>query len=73
MIRNAPLLLAHQLEYEDDLAEFPRIGAATKDYLVLEYGITSEEELRTFAEGQPDEFEDIFGSPGSNLREALER
>ncbi|MGQ4557282.1 hypothetical protein [Halobellus sp. GM3] len=66
-------LKAHQLEYEDDLAELPRIGAATKDYLALEYGITSREELRTFAEDQPNEFDDIFGSPGSDLREALER
>ncbi|UWG49144.1 hypothetical protein HSRCO_3003 (plasmid) [Halanaeroarchaeum sp. HSR-CO] len=66
-------LEAHQLEYEDDLAELPRIGAATKDYLALEFGIASREKLRTFAEDQPNEFDDIFGSPGSDLREALER
>ena len=66
-------LEAYQLEYEDDLAELPRIGAATKDYLALEYEITSREELRTFTADQPDEFDDIFGSPGSDLREALER
>lgn len=66
-------LEAHQLEYEDDLAELPHIGAATKDYLAIEYEITSREELRAFVEGQPSEFDDIFGSPGSDLREALER
>lgn len=66
-------LKAHQLEYGNHLAELRRIGAATKDYLALEYGITSREELRTFAEDQPDEFDDIFVSPGSDLREALER
>jgi hypothetical protein len=61
----------NQLEYEDDLAQLPRIGAATKDYLALEYGITSKEELRTFAETQHDEFDEIFGSPGSELRAVL--
>jgi hypothetical protein len=66
-------LKAHQLEYEDDLAELPRIGAATKDYLALEYGITSRKELRTFAEDQPEEFDDIFGSPGSELKTTLKR
>ncbi|ELY35363.1 hypothetical protein [Natronorubrum tibetense] len=62
----------HQLEYEDDLAQLPHIGAATKDYLALEYGITSKEDLQTFAETQPDEFDEIFGSPGSELRTAFE-
>ncbi|MDL5363804.1 hypothetical protein [Halalkalicoccus sp. NIPERK01] len=64
-------LESHQLEYEDDLAQLPRIGAATKDYLALEYGITSKEGLRTFAAMQPDEFDEIFGCPGSTLRAAL--
>jgi hypothetical protein len=71
--RSHEWLEANQLEYEDDLAELPQIGAATKDYLALEYKITSREKLRTFAKDQPDEFDDIFGSPGSDLREALER
>lgn len=66
-------LEAHQLEYEDDLAELPRIGAATKDYLALEYGITSKGDLQTFAAEQPEEFDDIFGSPGSELKDALNR
>ncbi len=62
----------HQLEYEDDLAQLPHIGAATKDYLALEYGIASKEDLQTFAETQPDEFDEIIGSPGSELQTALE-
>ena len=65
-------LKSHQLKYEDDLAELPYIGASTKDYLALEYGITSREDLRAFVKEQPSEFEDVFGSPGNELREALE-
>lgn len=52
-------------------AQLPQIGPATKDYLALEYGITSREALRDFADEHPDEFDDIFCSPGSDLREAL--
>lgn len=65
-------LEANQLEYKDDLAELPHIGASTKDYLALEYDITSREDLRAFVIEQPGEFDDVFGSPGNDLREALE-
>jgi len=65
-------LETHQLEYKDDLAKLPQIGASTKDYLALEYEITSREELQTFVGDRPDEFDDIFGSLGSELRDALE-
>lgn len=65
-------LSAHALEYEEDLAQLPQIGLATQDYLVLAYGITTEEELRSFAEDSPDEFDSVFGSRGEKLRAVLE-
>jgi len=64
---------AHQLEYEGRSRRAPSNWCGDQGfYLALEYGITSREELQTFAAEQPEEFDDIFGSPGSDLRKALE-
>lgn len=64
-------LTEQQLEFEDDLAELPYIGAATKDYLALQYNITSIDGVRELSETQPDEFDAIFGEHGTELRDAL--
>ncbi|WP_254767385.1 hypothetical protein [Salinilacihabitans rarus] len=65
-------LADHELVYSDDLAALPQIGPATRDYLALDYEITTIEGLRDFATTNRDKFDDIFGDPGRELLTALE-
>ena len=65
-------LESHELDYQEDLARLPQIGPSTKDYFALEYGIMTREGLREFRDEHSDEFDDIFGALGEDLREALD-
>lgn len=51
----------NQLRFTDDLAQIKHIGPATKDYLELEYDISSRTELGQLATTEPTQFEAIFG------------
>ncbi|WP_302083580.1 hypothetical protein [Salinibaculum rarum] len=61
----------HAFTFADDLAEVPGVGPITKDYFALEYGITSFQDLRTFADENPDVIDDILGRYVDDFREAL--
>lgn len=61
----------HQLSFEDDLATVRQIGPATKDYLALEYDVTSFDGLHSFVDERPEEFENMFGELGEEVRDDL--
>ena len=70
--RSHKWLDSHQLDYKEDLTELNHIGPVTRDFLALEYGVTSREELREFEKKHSDEFDSVFGSYARDLREALD-
>lgn len=61
----------HELRFEDDLTTLPGIGPATKDYLALQYEITCVEDLTQFDRDRPTEFDAVFGTFASDLRDSL--
>jgi len=56
-----------ELVFDTDLTQFDHIGTSTKDYLRLEYGISSESDLVQFASDHTEKFEDIFGESAQEL------
>jgi hypothetical protein len=55
-------LSSHQIPAPGDnsLVATTQIGPATRDYLALEFGIESEDDLADYIESHPDEAEDVF-------------
>lgn len=64
-------LTTHQLHYTENLAQYPGIGPATRDFLALKYDITTVDGLEQFAETNPTVFNEIFGERGGELRAVL--
>lgn len=64
-------LKKNQINYDENLSEYPQIGPSTKDYLALKYGVTTVDALETFSEDHPDTFSEIFGS-GDDLKSSID-
>jgi hypothetical protein len=64
-------LAENELVFEDDLTAVKHIGPATRDYLAIEYGVMSFEELRDFC-AKTGEMELVFGKRASEVKQSLE-
>lgn len=54
-------LTENEFQFTDDLTVHKHIGPSTQDYLHIEFGITSTNDLKDFIKSQPESFTSIFG------------